>query len=98
MRDPDLFLSWVRQLDKAFKARDIVVLDHRSLAIDDDIALPWTLQHLMATAEIINALDRPPGAASDWWELYQRGVTEVRQGATMRMAMISIAGRKPQKD
>lgn len=51
----------------------------------------------MATTELINVLDRPRGAASDWWALYQRVVMEVRQGATMRMAMISIAGQKPQK-
>ena len=48
----------------------------------------------MATTELINVLDRPSGAASDWWELYQKVVMEVRGGATMRMAMISIVGHK----
>ena len=92
-----IVFSWVRQLDQPFRERSIAVLDHRCLPIDDDIALPWTLQHLMAATELINVLDRPPGAASDWWELYQKVVMEVRRGATMRMAMISIVGQRPQK-
>ena len=89
--------SWVRHLDANFQERRIAVLDNKYLQITDDIALPWTLMHLMATVEFIQHIDQPPGVAEDWWKLYHCVCNEVRDGASMRMAMVSIVGQKPPK-
>ena len=86
--------SWVRHLDETFEKRQMVVLDNKYLPITDDIALPWTLMHLMATVEFIQQIDRPAGTAEDWWTLYHRVCNDVRNGASMRMGMISIVGQK----
>ena len=86
---------WVRKLAPVFSKRNMDVLDDTFLPIKDDIALPWTLQHLMATQELIRNIDRPPGVASEWWELYEKAAEEVHFGASMRMGMASVVGRKP---
>ena len=87
--------SWVRELCYFFKKRQLKVLDDKFLPIEDDIAVPWTLQHLMAILEFIQTIDKPIGSAADWWELYQRVTHDIRNGASMRMGMISIVGQKP---
>lgn len=71
------------------------ILDDKYLPIEDDIALPWTLQHLMASLELIQNIDRLPGSALEWWKLYQRATEDVHNGASMRMGMVSILGQKP---
>ena len=73
------------------------VLEDMYRPIDDDIALPWTLQHLMASVELILNIDKPPGSAADWWQLYQEATEEVQHGASMRMGMVSILGQKPRE-
>ena len=49
----------------------------------------------MATVEFIQTIDRPVGSAVDWWELYHRVTQDIRNGASMRMGMISTVGQKP---
>jgi hypothetical protein len=71
------------------------ILDDKYLPIDDDIALPWTLQHLMAALELIQNIERPAGSAVEWWKLYERATQDVQNGASMRMAMVSVLGQKP---
>ena len=85
--------SWVRELCHVFQARQLKVLDDKFLPIEDDIAVPWTLQHLMAIVEFIQTIDRPVGSAVDWWELYHRVIQDIRNGASMRMSMVSILGQ-----
>ena len=79
-----------------FEKHDLTVLDDKFLPINDDISHPWSLTHLMASVEIINVIDRPQGNAEarKWWEIYERAAAEVRQGATIRMAMVSVVGRR----
>ncbi|KAL8682928.1 MAG: hypothetical protein Q9186_001091 [Xanthomendoza sp. 1 TL-2023] len=62
--------------------------------VPDDLAHPWTMNHMMAAYEVINVLDQPKGSAADWWELYGKAVGETEQGVSMRMGMVSIIGRK----
>ena len=76
------------------KSRAMTVLDFKTISIGDDIALPWTLQHLLAATEFINNVGRRTDQAQEWWDLYERAANEVTQGATMRMAMISVVGQK----
>ena len=87
--------SWVRHLKEKYEARHLAVLDSKILPISDDIALPWTLTHLMATVELIKHIDNPAGGASDWWKAYEEAAEEVQHGASIRMAMISVIGQKP---
>ncbi|MCJ1353415.1 MAG: hypothetical protein MMC33_003401 [Icmadophila ericetorum] len=87
--------SWVRHLKERYEARQLAVLDNKILPISDDIALPWTLTHLMATVELIKHIDNPTGSATDWWKAYEEAAEEVQRGASIRMAMISVIGRKP---
>ncbi len=89
--------SWVRELSRVFKKRQLKVLDDKFLPIGNDIAVPWTLQHLMAIVEFIQTIDKPVGSAVDWWELYHRVTQDIRNGASMRMGMVSILGQKPLK-
>lgn len=86
--------SWVRHLNATLEEQGIVILDSKCLPIEDDIALPWTVQHLMAATEFIDNMSHKPDLASDLWETYERAAQEVSAGATMRMAMISVCGRK----
>ncbi|KAL8818793.1 MAG: hypothetical protein Q9223_002654, partial [Gallowayella weberi] len=79
--------SWVRQLDKTFQQRGLSVLRNTFRPIPDDLAHPWTLNHLMAVYELINVLDQPKGSAAEWWDLYGRAVGETEQGVSMRMGM-----------
>lgn len=92
--------SWVRNLGAAFRERGVSVLDDRFLPINDDIAHPWTLNHLMSSVESISIIDQPRGNASarEWWKLYDRAAAEVKQGATMRMGMVSVVGHKTIQD
>ena len=88
--------SWVRSLGTTFRQRGLSVLDDRFLPINDDIAHPWTLNHLMSSVESINIIDQPRGNADarEWWALYDRAAAEVKQGATMRMGMVSVLAKK----
>ena len=64
---------------------------------EDDIALPWTLQQLMALAELIKSIekgDQSESPGGGWWALYERAAKEVTNGASVRMGMASIVGRK----
>ncbi|KAL8992606.1 MAG: hypothetical protein Q9169_006971 [Polycauliona sp. 2 TL-2023] len=92
--------SWTRSLGAAFQAQGLSVLDDKLLPIKDDIAHPWSLIHLMVAVELINLIERRHGTedARVWWELYDRAAAEVRQGATMRVAMVSIVGQKSGPD
>ena len=83
------------ELAKTFREGGLSILDSKILPINDDIAHPWTLQHLMASVELINVIDQPRGSAIEWWKLYERAAEEVEQGATMRMKMVSVVGQKP---
>ena len=74
------------------------MIDNKFVPIDDDMAHPWTLMHLMATLEFIKGLDRPPGSATDWWKVYEAAAEEAYHGGSMRMAMISCVGRKAGED
>lgn len=85
---------WVRNLNAPFEEQGMFILDSKCLPIENDIALPWTVQHLMAATEFINNMSRQPDLAKDLWETYERAAQEVSCGATMRMAMISVCGRK----
>ena len=67
---------------------------HKYFPIEDDIAVPWTLTHLLASAEVIKNLEQPPGSATEWWILHQKAEEEVLRGASMRMGMVSTVGRK----
>ncbi|RAK95951.1 class I SAM-dependent methyltransferase [Aspergillus ibericus CBS 121593] len=86
---------WVRHLGQYFRDRGATVVDDQWLPIADDIALPWTLQHLMAFAEFVRRIDQPVGTAREWWEVYERAADEAARGGSMRMAMASVVGRKP---
>lgn len=86
--------SWVRHLNATLEEQGMVILDSKCLPIEDDIALPWTVQHLMAATEFIDNMSHQPDLASDLWETYERAAQEVSAGATMRMTMISVCGRK----
>ena len=87
---------WVGNLAKVFRKSQLHVLSNRTLPIDDDIAYPWSLQHLMGSKEMIKGL--PLDMADDWWDLYRRAAEEVNHGASMRMAMVSMVGRKDRED
>lgn len=87
--------SWVRELCRVFHKRQLTVVDDKFLPIEDDIAVPWSLQHLMSIVEFIQTVDRPVGSAVDWWELYHRVTQDIRNGASIRMSMVSILGQKP---
>lgn len=88
---------WVRELDKVFLQRELEILDSKFLPIEDDICYPWTMQHLMASAELIKVIEQAHGQAEEWWQLYERAAKEVHSGASMRMDMVSIVGRKQLK-
>ena len=60
-----------------FEERQISILDNKLLSIPDEIALPWTLQHLMAIVETIKTIEQSKGDASDWRWLYERVAEEV---------------------
>lgn len=82
------------ELEGILRKQGLSVLSGKILPINDDIAHPWTLQHLMAAVELINVIDRPPGTGTEWWKIYDRAAREVEQGASMRMRMVSVVGRK----
>ena len=88
---------WVPGLGQTLQQGGLSLLNERFLPINDDIAHPWTLQHLMASVELINVIDRPPGnpTALEWWSLYDRAAAEVQRGASMRMGMVSVVGQLP---
>ncbi|KAJ5735702.1 UMTA methyltransferase family protein-like protein [Penicillium malachiteum] len=90
-----LKFEWVRDLQHYFQEGGFQVIDNKFMPISDDIALPWTLQHLMAFVEFVRRLDDPVGSAAEWWEVYEKAADETIRGASMRMAMASIVGRKP---
>ena len=79
-------------MDQLLRHNCLDVLSNRSLPISDDIAYPWSLQHLMASMEMIKSL--PSSMADEWRSLYERAASEVDHGASMRMAMVSTVGRK----
>ncbi|KAL8646082.1 MAG: hypothetical protein Q9226_007027, partial [Calogaya cf. arnoldii] len=91
---------WVRSLGAAFRDRNVPVLDDKFLPITDDIAQPWSLMHLMASVELINAIDQPRGNAKarEWWKMYDRAAEEVRLGATIRMAMVQAIAKSDTDD
>ncbi|KAL8774224.1 MAG: hypothetical protein Q9209_000975 [Squamulea sp. 1 TL-2023] len=95
--DADYGGSWVRELKSTFTQRGLAVVYDTLRTIPDDIATPWTLNHMLAAYELINVLDEPKGSANEWRELYERAVAEAEQGVTMRMGMISIVGQKTQQ-
>ena len=78
----------------ALRGRELAIIGHKYLPIEDDIAAPWTLQHMMAAVEVIQNIDKPPGSAMEWWALYERASEDVQKGASMRMAMLSTVGLK----
>lgn len=84
----------MRELQRYFHESHLEVIDNQFLPIPDDLALPWTLQHLMAFVEFVRRIDDPVGSAADWWKVYEEAAGETARGASMRMAMISIVGRK----
>lgn len=43
---------------------------------------------------MINNLAHQPDRARDLWDTYEKAAQEVQNGATMRMAMISVSGQK----
>ncbi|KAL8776594.1 MAG: hypothetical protein Q9213_008210 [Squamulea squamosa] len=88
--------SWVRELKSTFTQRRLSVVHDTFRPIPDDIATPWTLNHMLAAYELINLLDQPKGSVNDWRQLYEKAVAEAEQGVTMRMGMISIIGQKTQ--
>jgi len=85
----------VRELAKLFQQCGLSVLNDTFQPIKDGIAHPWTLQHMLASAEVIQVIDRPRGSANEWWEVHDRAVAEVEHGASMRMGMVSVVGQKP---
>ncbi|KAL8917659.1 MAG: hypothetical protein Q9172_005740 [Xanthocarpia lactea] len=87
--------EWVRKLGPMFQQRGLDVLDDTFRSIPDDIAQPWTLQHMLAAAEVINVIHQKTGKGTEWWELYDKAVAEVEQGAGVRMGMVSVVGQKP---
>ena len=86
---------WVSALNKTLQSRRQLIIEDKFIPIKDDIAFPWTLQHLMASEELINVIDKPRGSAAEWWNLYDRAADEVQRGASMRMGMVSIVSQKP---
>lgn len=50
--------------------------------------------HLLFIPELILAIDNPPGSASEWWNVYEKAIAEARDGASIRMGMVSAVGRK----
>ena len=85
----------MRNIAQSLRRRHLRILGDTFISIPDEIAHPWTLQHLMASEEFIGVIDRQGGSAGDWWKLYERAVREVEQGATMRMGMVSVVAQKP---
>ena len=77
-----------------FEEQQIAVLDNKFLPIEDDIARPWTLQHLMAITEMIKSIQQSNGDVREWQRLYEKVSEEIHCGASMRMAMVSIVGQK----
>ncbi|EDO04614.1 predicted protein [Sclerotinia sclerotiorum 1980 UF-70] len=84
------------QLDKAFQKRNLVVLANQYVPIDDEIAHPWTMTHLMASVEMGSIIERERGNAEEWWNMHRRAIAEMYHGASLRMSMVSVAGRKPE--
>lgn len=52
------------------------------------------MTHIMAAIERAKIIEREKGGADEWWDLHRRTVAEVHHGASMRMSMVSMAGRK----
>ncbi|KAI9645959.1 hypothetical protein NHQ30_005396 [Ciborinia camelliae] len=86
---------WITELDKVFLERNLSVLACQYVPIDDDIAHPWTMTHLMASVEMGKIIERERGNSEEWWMMHQRAIAEMYHGASLRMSMISVAGRKP---
>ena len=72
----------------------MAVLDFQKLPPDDDIALPWTYNIMMAISEIISQRAREPQAANEWWDTHARASEEVTRGAALRVRIISAVGQK----
>ncbi|CAD6442881.1 e36562f9-003d-49ac-b33d-270b4734531d [Sclerotinia trifoliorum] len=86
---------WITELDKTFQKRNLVVLANQYVPIDDEIAHPWTMTHLMASVEMGTIIERERGNAEEWWNMHRCAIAEMYHGASLRMSMVSIAGRKP---
>lgn len=82
-------------MDKAFQKRDILVLANQYVPIDDEIAYPWTMTHLMASVEMGRIVERERGIAEEWWHMHRCAIAEMYHGTSLRMSMISVAGKKP---
>ena len=87
--------SWLRELEKEFQSRHMEVVDNRFLSIRDDIAVPWTLQHMMGAMEVIEHLESQNKDVSELKRAYQMSLEELQHGASTRTAIVSICGRKP---
>ena len=73
----------------------MIVVSFEDPPPDDDIALPWTYNLMMATSEFISMAARKSEAAKGWWDVHARASEEVTRGATLRMRIISAVGQKP---
>jgi hypothetical protein len=86
---------WARSLGSIMTQQHrMVVLVDDYHPIPDDLAHPWTCMHLMSVAELIKAIDKPPGTAKEWWTLHEEAIREAHQGSSIRMGMISVVARK----
>lgn len=52
------------------------------------------MTRLIASLEMGRIIERERGNAEEWRSMHQRAIAEMYHGASLRMGMISVAGRK----
>jgi hypothetical protein len=71
------------------------VVSDRYLPIEDDIARPWTLQHLAAAVEFMHSAVAAGQSETEWAGMISEATKDVSRGGSVKMPMVSVAGQKP---
>lgn len=84
---------WVQglgQLMHEYPASQCVA--ERYYPVPDDIAQPFSQQHLMSLAEMLRGMDQ--GSTKYLWELWDKAAQEIRGGLSVRMGLFVAVGQK----
>ena len=102
-----IYNSWVRHLDELLAAEGVETLSYVHRDVDNNIARPWTLAHMLSFIEFKPMLEKETDKTSDgektqqpqhpsgaFWERFSQVANEAEAGATTRVAMVHAVGRK----
>lgn len=81
-------------MDTLFQSAGLGVLENVYFPIPDEIAHPWSHMLLLSVGELIKQVEASGEDTRRWQELYAGAIEEVRNNASIRMAMVVAVGHK----